>query len=50
MNINFGIIMDDISDHFPIFYIELNVRKPLKNNLYVKFKTNPTLYNANKYK
>ena len=33
LNINCGIIMDDISDHFPIFCIsELNVKKPLKDN------------------
>ena len=33
MNINCGIIMEDISDHFPIFCIsELDVKKPLKNN------------------
>ena len=32
MNINCGIIMDDISDHFPFFISKLNVRKPLNNN------------------
>ena len=31
MNINCGII-DDISDYFPFFISELNVKKPLKNN------------------
>ena len=32
-NINCGIIMEYISDHFPIFFIsELDVRKPLANN------------------
>ena len=32
-NINCGIIMDDISDHFPIFCIsELDVKKQLNNN------------------
>ena len=34
MNINCGMIMDDISDHFPILCIsELNVKKSLKNNI-----------------
>ena len=33
MNINCGIIMDGISEHFPIFCIsDLNVMKPLKDN------------------
>ena len=32
-NINCGIVMEDISDHFPIFFIsELEIKKPLKNN------------------
>ena len=33
MNINCGIIMEDINDHFPIFCIsQLDVKKPLKSN------------------
>ena len=52
MNINCGIIMDDISDHFPIFLIsELNVKKPLKNNkkLFYRENTNDNIKKLNDF-
>ena len=52
MNINCGMIMDDISDHFPIFCIsELNVSKPLKNNneLFYRENTNDNIKKFNDF-
>ena len=49
-NINCGIIMEDISDHFPIFCIsELDVKKPLKNNNELIYREN-TNDNIKKHK
>ena len=52
MNINCGIIMDDISNYFPIFCTsELNVKKPLKNKkeLFNREKTNDNIKKLNDF-
>ena len=51
-NINCGIIMEDISDHIPIFCIsELDVKKPLKNNneLFYRENTNDNIKKLNNF-
>ena len=51
-NINCGIIMDDISDHFPIFCIsELDVKKQLNNNneLFYRENTNDNIKKLNNF-